>query len=141
MATIISKISTKSVEANLTEAKSEVLDLFLVYGIATGVEKIETSYGDSDKFTGQFEAVNKESGEVFVSGQLFLPTAVSKLLAGQLNGASKGQETVGVQFSYSIGTKPSKSQIGYEYTVKEEVESDGVDNLSQLRSASRKAIK
>ena len=136
MATIVSKISSKSVGSNLSSAKDEALDLFLIYGIATGVEKVETAYGDSDKFTGQFEAVNKATGEVFVSGQLYLPNAVSKLLVGQLKG-----DTVGVQFSYSIGTKPSKSQIGYEYTVKEEVESDGVDNLSQLRTASRKAIK
>lgn len=141
MATILSKISTKSVGVDLSNAKEEVLDLFLIYGITTGVEKVETAYGDSDKFTGQFEAVNKATGEVFVSGQLYLPTAVSKLLVGQLNGAAKGQENVGVQFSFSIGTKPSKSQIGYEYTVKEEVASDGVDNLSQLRAASRKAIK
>ena len=136
MATIISKISAKSVGADFTNVKEETLDLFLVYGIATSVEKVETAYGDSDKFSGQFEAVNKSTGEVFVAGQLYLPNALSKLLAGQL----KGQETVGVQFAYSIGTKPSKSAIGYEYTVKEEVESDGVDNLSSLRNASRKAL-
>lgn len=136
MATILTKISAKGIGADFTNVKTEALDLFLIYGIATGVEKIETAYGDSDKFSGQFEAVNKATGEVFVSGQLYLPNAVSKLLVGQL----KGQETVGIQFSYTIGTKPSKSAIGYEYTVKEEVASDGVDNLSALRVASRKAL-
>jgi hypothetical protein len=142
MSTIISKISTKTVGANLTNAKTDVLDLYLVYGVASGVEKVETAYGDSTKLTGQFEAVNKETGEVFISGQLYLPASVASLIAGKLKSASKeiDSDTVSVQFAFSIGTKPAKTNVGYEYTVKEEIEPDGLDSLSELRNASRKAL-
>lgn len=139
MSNVINKISTKSIKCDLSMATETPLDLYLVYGVVNAFEKVETSYGDSDRLLGQFEAVNKETGEIFISGQLFLPRGLSKLITGKMSKASPS-----VQFAYSVGSKPVIAKDGepsYEYTFTEEVEPDAADSLSKLRAAARKTLK
>ena len=136
MANILSKITSKTLKVNVEAAKKVPVRLYLIYGVARAAVAGQSTFGEYHKLVGQFEAVNLETGEVSVSGSCFLPGAVNDLIAGQLD----GQENSEVKFAFEIGAAPSDSSIGYEYTFKELVEAEGIDNLSALRDESRKAI-
>lgn len=108
--------------------KDEPKALMRVYGFANGVKRGETAFGPWAGLTGQFEAVNLETGEVAVAPVCILPEPMGSLLV------SRAENGEAVQFAYEIGVKYSaKGSAGYEYTTKVIVKESQNDPLAELR--------
>jgi len=127
----LKKITVKGVCPGLKEMeKPEKPDAIMtVFGLVTGAKPDRSDYGDYIRFEGNFEAVDMGTGNAYRSGRMILPGIAEGLLAGAFNG--EGVESV--QFALEIGIKPSKSPVGYDYTVKPLVESAENDPLADLR--------
>lgn len=130
---LLKKISSKVVIGSKEKIRGMVakgaIELYTVYGVATGVRSGESNFGAWESLIGNFEACRTDDGVMFGSSQCFLPDPVGGMVAGQLNGG----ETSSVQFAVMIGAKPSDTAIGYEYTVTPLVEPAENDALSVLR--------
>ena len=141
MSTILSKIGTKTLGFNLVSGelndrvRKEPVELFHIMGIASGVVAGLSTYGDWQKLTGTFEAVNLFTGEVFVSGNAFLPAIVNDLIAGNFVGEAEDGTTREVRFAYAVGTIPASTQIGYAFTVKELIALEAADPFENMRYA------
>lgn len=108
---LVRKISPRTVWGTKTDVLELVLSdktkehpLFRVFGIAIGTRKgqskPEGEGGKSSEWTallGNFEAHNLQSGEVFQSGQCFLPNYITDLVAGKLT-----EDTTSVRFAFEI---------------------------------------
>lgn len=162
---IVNKITMKSIgaqpKANSVEAPREVAHIF---GVARSFKTGSSNYGFFEKFVGDFEAVNTETGEVYASQTLLVPSIVEQLLKGALTAAgaeagkvgapgTRGQDVDGkvadtpVEFAFIVGVKPTTKREGanagqgYEFTVKPMIESKRSDTLASLREVSQKARK
>lgn len=127
---VISKISTKTLKAfpkmvivkdadgkDVSRASGEQT-LFRVLGRAVETKTGNSDFGSFTKFIGDFRATVKETGEIFQSSALFLPSSITGILASAVAGAGVG----GVEFAFDIGVKPADSAVGYEYTIKTLIE-------------------
>jgi len=129
---ILRKITTATIVGKIDRpAKGDkVKPLYRVYGMATGVKTGSTQFGDWTGLTGQFEAVNLETGEISVSPVCILPEPMNSLLF------SRVQAGESVQFAYEIGVEHSeKGSTGYAYTTKPIVKETQNDPLAELRAA------
>ncbi|RJP44495.1 hypothetical protein C4587_01790 [Candidatus Parcubacteria bacterium] len=150
MTELVKKITAKGIVPDLAERVKTPGDLydadektivatpvFHVYGLARKYDAERSQYGEYLRFTGDFEAVNLKTGEVHRAGSMILPDIAENVLAGAMN--TEGAQAV--QFALEIGVKPSKSPVGYDYTVKPLVENrEAEDALTTLRAASRAAL-
>jgi len=128
---LISKISTKTVAGTVSKPKEgESAVLYRVLGIANGIKSGESTYGEFTAFTGNFKAINLETGKVYQSGKVFLPSIAQTMLEGALSDAN----TDSVEFAFDIGVKHAANAIGYEYTVTPLVAASDNDPLSALES-------
>lgn len=138
-ATLMTKVPTRVIEITTTDpntgeqVKENVVRgieqvLFRVAGIAHNFKTGKTTYGDWFSFTGQFEAVNRLTGEVFRSANLFLPDVVTE----QLLPIVKANGETGVELAFDVGVKPFNNAQGYEYTVDSLIPVAANDPLSML---------
>lgn len=126
---LISKIAPRSVCGRIAKpSKAEVL--FNVYGVASGFMSGESNYGPWECLTGNFEAVNLQTGEVFQSPRAFLPRVAHGMIVAQFK---QGKEGVAVRFALEVGVKPADTSVGYEYTVAPLVKPEEDDALMELR--------
>jgi len=131
MSNIVSKLSASTMGVDLSDARTVAKAYFQVIGRATSVETEKGTPAHNEpwnKLRGEFEGVNLATGEIFVSSACFLPTAVTGLIVAQLV-----DESSVVEFAFEIGTKPSKTPVGYEYTVKELFQAAPTASLTHLR--------
>lgn len=89
-------------------------------------------------FTGSFEAVNMQNGEVFRSGKLFLPKGISELVeAGRANAQAAAEKRGGtvesVEFAFEIRSIKDKNPQGYTYKVYILKNTEPVDELKAIR--------
>lgn len=134
----VKKLTMKGIVPDLSEQEiKKPTPLAHIFGVARKFKNDRTTYGDFIRFYGSFEAVNVQDGTVQKSGSMILPPIAENLLAGGL--AQEGTEAV--EFAFEIGVKPSKSPVGYDYTVKPLVENRDTDPLAALREASQQAQK
>ncbi len=142
MSSLIRKISAKAVLGASPEKPKKAINLFTVIGIAQGVQTGTTDYGEWTALKGQFEATNKETGEVFQAPKCFLPDPLNGMIAATLQETDEEGNRVNssVQFAVEVGVKPADTATGYEYTTKEIVESNEADPLAALRDAVTKAL-
>jgi hypothetical protein len=111
----------------------EPVELYTVYGIATGTRTKDTTYGVSTAVTGQFECVRSTDGLIMRGSVLYLPEPAGGTLIEALE--KRGQGDNGVEFIATIGIKPSKkSATGYEYTWKPHLKPEEKAALDNLRS-------
>lgn len=75
------------------------LELYRVAGMATGVVKGETQYGEWKALTGKFQAINCGTGEVSVSGRCHLPEPLISMIAA----AIESGEQSSAQFAVLVG--------------------------------------
>jgi hypothetical protein len=143
---LVSKMSAKSIIGKIKarlpkDEKGDlviggVASLFRVYGLATGVKKGSTNFGEWLSFSGQFEAVDSESGEVFQSANLFLPDVAQNLLFPAVMDESN---ISGVTFAFDVGVKEDKSAdgqgAGYNFTVSSILEVKETDAMAHLKAA------
>lgn len=113
-------------------------DLMDVYGFASGTysEPYDPNNPDSPMWTcltGEFEAVNLETGDRFRSGRLFLPVGQEMIERGIAELVKTGNATA-VQIAFRIQSVKSSSKAGYAYRMQEIAKpADVVDPLTQLR--------
>lgn len=120
------KINRRAVE----DAPNSQIDLIQVVGVASGIKTGSTQFGDWVALTGNFAAINLETGEQFRSGVCFLPDVALDPVVGQLNSGASA-----VEFGYTIGAKAnSEIAVGYEYYARPLVEPDENDPLEKLVS-------
>lgn len=126
---LISKIAPRTVVGKFAKPTKQE-KLFSVYGLASGLQVGESSYGGWECLTGSFEAVNLATGEVFQSPRCFLPHTAHGMIASQFK---TGADGISVKFALEIGIKPAATSVGYEYTVTPLVKPSEDDAMAQLR--------
>lgn len=134
MSSLIKKISAKTVFGDVAVPEKAVA-LYTVMGIANGIRTGNSTYGEWLALTGQFEAMNLETGEAFVAPQCFLPEPLNGLIAAKVRTPDENGKPVSVRFAVEVGLKPAKSTFGYEYTVRELVDASENDPLADLRKS------
>ncbi len=134
MTEIVKKITVKGVVGDRIAKPEKAVALCHIYGVCNGFKAGQTQYGNFVKFSGRFEGMNLETGEVQASGALILPGIAENLLAGVVG------ENESVEFAFEIGIKPSKSPVGYDFTVKSLIEHRGSDPLASLRDQVANAL-
>lgn len=103
--------------------KETIHPLYRVYGFATGtrtdkdIERKEDDkrpgFGSWECLIGQFEAVSLLTGEVFRSGQCFLPQFAIDMVSGQF-----GDGVERVKFAFEVGAKfDATTPTKYTYQV------------------------
>lgn len=133
-AKIVAKISLKSIGATPTKGSVEAgkpITIAALYGTVHKHETVTTTFGESERFVGNIEAVNAITGEVFRSGKMFVPSVVEELLASAVDSIDDGS----VEFALEIGAEHSeKGNMGFAYTVKPLRKMAEADSLAHLRA-------
>ena len=137
---LIGKITMRTI--GLTPAKhvaadGKVVAVAQVYGIAQKIQIVEDKVrGDSfESIRGQFEAVNLETGEVYQSGTLYLPSGIHDLVASAVKGLDPDDRKAAIRFKLEIGVVKSTNPAGYSYEARNLVNASEVDPLADLRNA------
>lgn len=140
-ATLLKKLSVATVFGEFDKNHDAVVNsspIIRVFGIASGIRTGQSNFGDWLAFTGDFGAINLETGEAYRGPQVFIPQPAQ----GMLEAALQKAETV--EFSFEIGLKPSKKgTLGFEYTVrpiKEAADSDAFTALADMSRADLPAL-
>lgn len=129
------KIYGKIVARTLPEDGS-VKPLYTIIGVAQGVKEGTSDYGDWVGLLGQFEAVNRDTGERFASANVFLPDVAQDLIVAQLRSGAQN-----VQFAFTIGARvDDSSTVGYTYTAEPILAPDQKDPLEELRQSAFAAL-
>lgn len=111
-------------------------------GIATGTKMVENQNEPEKPYvavTGNFEAVNLYTGEIYRSGILYLPTGLHDLVVNMLDQV-KGDEDrskfdkAAVEFALQIDAEPADNAAGYQYVGKSLLPPQKADALSHLRA-------
>lgn len=140
---IVAKLSIKAVGCDPKQVHNEEYTkkhggkspLTRMYGRATGLKYVDNkSTGTIDtKFTGTFEAVNLQNGNLFRSGVLYLPKGVSEMLESAVNSANKDDAAGSVDFAFEIRSVKASNPIGYSYEAVPLIKPAEADELEQLR--------
>lgn len=139
----IRKLSAKQVMGDIRDTVAEMRvaketgtrALYSLIGMAHGVRSGESDNGPFCALLGSFEATNYSTGEVFQSGQCFVPRAVEDVMIASLRAGQKEDKGASIQFGIEVGVKLSDTPIGYEYTVRNLVKTTNADPLASLRAA------
>ena len=134
--TILRKLSAKTICGEI-EVGDEARNLFSVIGVVTGVRTGMSSYGEWVSFTGDFEAENCETGEIFTGPQVFVPEPIQSALLERV----KNSESPRIELALMVGVKPADNAIGYEYitnTLNTMEQHDALNSLRQLREQAKK---
>lgn len=157
-----SKIGLKPVEIKaLVDAEKKSCPVARILGRTSGFQVVSGELGESNRFDGEFEAINMLTGEVFRSKNLFIPQLASDLLEGILQGANdkeaekvevdaktkKGMEKQlkvkfqkNIEFAIDLVAIPSKSQTGYEWNAQPVIEVKTEDPFKALKGSIKKAL-
>jgi hypothetical protein len=127
--TALTKISAASVFGKIKVAmipEEGELPIMRVAGIASGVKRGQSTYGDWASLTGQMAATNAATGEIFVGSNAFVPAAMGDALIGALEAAQKEDANATLKFSLDVSVKrsPRNPEEKYEYIIRPVIESD-----------------
>ncbi len=130
---MVKKLSVKKVigaKPKFDDEDQKTKDVMQVVGVASGMKTGTSDNGDWTALTGNFAAVNLETGEQFRSGVCFIPDVALDPIVGQLN-----QGVTAVEFGWTISIKRDENAAtGYVYTARPLIEADENDPLEQLVS-------
>lgn len=129
----ISKLTMATIGAGKIAKRAVVEERELVvcriFGIASDVKVKKMPNGDIfEAIVGNFEAINAETGEVFGSGILYLPSGLHERVLEPLK---NGDSTI--QFGLEISAFPADNPAGYSWKAKQIVKPDQADPLAALR--------
>ena len=120
-ANFLKKITTKGVglskellEKIAEKNKDDNVAVMLVVGTVQSSEIKQTTYGDSSKFTGTFEATNLLTDVKFRSRTLYVPDVAAAVLDGLLENAKEGD--AGSQFAIQITVQFNNSPQGTRFS-------------------------
>lgn len=96
--------------------EGEIFPVGMIYGSVRAVEHKQTDFGVSTKFLGDFEAINKTTGEIFRSSALYLPSSAADALENAFVAAAMNADFVSLSFKFDIDiVAVEKSSVNYEY--------------------------
>lgn len=125
--------------ASVEAGKRHILGTII--GLANGVKVKAQPNGDViEAITGQFEGTRAGDGEKVTSGILYLPSGFHDRMASAVKEAIKGGGSV--QFAIELYTENSSNAAGYQYGIRQLIEtasSDPLDNLRKLVAESAPA--
>lgn len=127
---MIKKLSTPKILGGKPKLKEgeKSRNLYNVMGIASNTKTGETDHGPWCALTGNFAAINLETGEQFRSAVVFLPDIALDMVRGQLDTGANA-----VEFGFMIAIKEDEqSATGYVYTATPLMEPDENDPLEVL---------
>jgi hypothetical protein len=133
--TIVSKLSMRTIKTQPAKfATAEGRPIAVVYGQATAIkEVVDKVRGDVyHALVGQFEAQNLQSGEVFRSGQLYLPTGIHEMLEDAVKKLET--DTDFVSFAIQLRAVTAKNPAGYSYEAQNLLKTTHVDPLDDMRA-------
>lgn len=120
-ANFLKKITTKGVglskeilEKLAEKNKDDLVPVMLVVGTVQSLEIKQTTYGDSSKFTGQFEATNLITDVKYRARTLYVPDVATAVLEGLLENAKEGD--AGSQFAVQITVQFNNSPQGTRFS-------------------------
>jgi hypothetical protein len=146
---IISKITMASIGCNPSavktlpdaELQNGELPLARIYGKLSDVK-----YQDDKAkgqiytyFTGSFEAINMQTGEVLKSGKLFLPKGISELVEDSTKKARAVDPNASIAFAFEVRSIKATNPIGYSYKVLSLKAPEAEDELKAIRDLVHKA--
>lgn len=99
-----------------------------VIGVIYSTKVVTSTYGDSIEFSGQFQGINLETGEVYEGGKLFLPNVAEMYTVGAFNVASHTDGFKSLDVAFDIGVKPANTAHGYEYTIKPLIQAEPTES-------------
>lgn len=129
--TILKKISMSTVntlsKGGFKGITAQVFGMRIL-GMARGFEVVQTPYGDSLKFKGEFRAFGQEGNEC-ASSVAYLPSPVDEMLKSAIeNGDGKP-----VEFAFDVNVVPDESSsVGYVYRVETLTEAAPSDPVARL---------
>jgi hypothetical protein len=140
MTTIVSKITVKTVGARPAKAaESKAREMLMrVYGVASGLKisrNVNERTGEKDvALKGDFRARNLETGELYSSGILYLPSGIHDLIQAPLDVAQANNESAEVTFALDVFSQPATNASGFGYgaiVLGEPAENDAVARLAK----------
>lgn len=90
-------------------------------------------------FTGNFEAINMQTGEVSKSGKLFLPKGISELVEDGVKTGRAKDPTASISFAFQVNAIKATNPIGYSYKVLQLKPVEPEDELKAIRDLVAKA--
>lgn len=139
-AEVLPKLSLKGLKAQPgkgTVKEGDKYDIATLYGAANRAEVVNTTFGDSVKFSGSFKGRNLLTGKTYRSNKAYLPGVIEDMLAEAV-AESEGE----VEFAFVIGVEYSeKGNTGYAYTVRPLTKIKESDKLAALESLIEKELK
>lgn len=131
--------TTPKIRKALNDSKGEPVHLYNIAGSAHKYEIIDTSYGDSTRFSGEFAAFIPDNPQnVKRASRCFLPEPIGSMLESAMTRTETddqgNKKTVFVpqDFAVEVWVKSNDTQVGYEYDTRPVVkvtESDAVSGL------------
>lgn len=106
-----------------------------VAGVVKKYKIIDTNFGESFEFSGEFEAINLITGETFSGGKAFLPSVAASFLESAID-AAEGKM---VEFVIDIGIIPDENTVGYLYEITPIYKTASTNRLQELLAAANKA--
>lgn len=132
--TLISKISMRTIKALPARlASEEGTPIAVIFGMASGIkEVVDKVRGDVyHALTGQFEAQNLDTGDVFQSGQLYLPTGIHETVEASVRKLESENDYV--TFALQIRSVKATNPAGYSYQAVNLMPAKAVDPLGAMR--------
>ena len=112
-------------------ADGQKIELMRVVGKCNRFEIKTNDYGESLCLKGQFQAINKLTGEETRAGTCYMPDTASEAVAGMLQG-----EIESVEFAFDIAiVTDASSLVGYVYEVTPLIEPTEDDAMNRLTSS------
>jgi hypothetical protein len=144
VATVYGKIALSALMA----APNKTLDIMQVVGVAVGIDKGESSYGDWECLKGDFEATDAKTGVVVRASTCFLPpVAMDAIKVGMSQmGTGRGLEfAIKVIAKYVAEDEGHKSggspyEYSFEHLLKPSAESDPILKLKAAIAAQAQAL-
>lgn len=139
---VISKISVKTIGCNpkraaaLPEGSKEVVKLASIIGQITECKEKKRTLPSGEvtfdyPLIGNFEATNLETGEIFSSGQMYLPGGIHELAQAEIN----KEGVTSIEFGMILGAVRSSNAAGYSYVGNNVLDFKQSDPLKALREA------
>lgn len=133
--TVVKKISVASVYGKIKVKdipEDGTLDICRLSGVVNATEHGTSDYGTWSCLVGQCAGVNKETGEMFVGKNAFIPGAMGDALVAAMETALSEDAGAQMKFCVDISVKVStRDPNKFEYIVKPVIESD-VKNEAML---------
>lgn len=120
------------------KADGKEVPLAIVFGNATGVKMVKALNGDTfEALRGDFESTSLETGEIFKSGILYLPTGIHDRILEKL----KANPDTVIQFAIQLSAIPANNPQGYSWKATNRAKIDEADPLAALRAEAMKDVK